>query len=121
MSDLRTDPELVTVEDLRRQLRLPPMAASSDEDADLQMKLYAATGLVLNYIARPTDEAWTAEVAAWTIDSVPRVVQQAILVQATELFRFRGDDADSTPTPNHGFLSPLVTALLHHYRDMTLA
>lgn len=120
-SDLRTDPELVTLEDVRRQLRLPTVAASADEDEDLRMKLYAATATVLDYIARPTDDVWTAEVAAWTIDSVPRVIQQAILVQVAELYRFRGDDAGMTPTPNHGFLSPLVTALLHRYRDMTLA
>lgn len=120
-SDLRVDQELVTLEEVRRHLRLPVLAATPDEDEDLRMKLYAATAVVLEYLARPTDLAWTAELAAWTIDTVPRVVQAAILVQVAELSRFRGDDAGMTPTPNHGFLSPLVTALLHRYRDLTLA
>jgi len=120
-SDWRVDLELVTLEDARRHLRLPTLAATPDEDEDLRMKVYTATAVVLDYLARPTDLTWTAEMAAWTIDTVPRVVQAAILVQLGELYRFRGDDAGTTPTPEHGFLSPLVTALLHRYRDLTLA
>jgi hypothetical protein len=120
-SDLRVDLELLTLDDAKRHLRLNPLAATPDEDDDLRMKVFHATALVLDYLARPTDATWTAEMASWTTETVPRVVQAAVLVQLAELYRFRGDDAGTTPTPEHGFLSPLVTALLHRYRDPTLA
>jgi len=118
---VRIDQELVSLDDAKRHLRLNVLAPVLDEDDDLRMKILTATAVILDYLARPTDAVWTADMAAWDITTVPRVVQAAILVQLGELYRFRGDDAGMTPTPEHGFLSPHVTALLARYRDPALA
>jgi len=118
---VRIDQELISLDDAKRHLRLNVLAAVLDEDEDLRMKIFHATAVVLDYLARPTDATWTADMAAWDVTTVPRVVQAAILVQLAELYRFRGDDANATPTPEHGFLSPLVTALLARYREPALA
>jgi hypothetical protein len=79
-----------------------------------------ATAVVLDYIARPTDADWTATIAAWTTATVPPVIQAAILVQLSELYRFRGDDMQ-TPEREPGDLSPLVKALLRRARDPVVA
>lgn len=116
----------------RRHLRLPETSATGSpagspptpEDDDLQLKVDHATEIVLDYIARPTDAAWTDEIAAWDAGSVPGSVQAAILVQLGELWRYRGDDAaNEQPTnPSGGDdLSPFVKNLLRRFRDPVVA
>jgi hypothetical protein len=84
---------------------------SPAEDPDLVMKIAQAEEIVLAYIARTDDESYTATIAAWTEDTVPRSVQAAILMQALELYRFRGDD-EKGPERDHGDMSPSVKAVL---------
>lgn len=116
----------------RRHLRLPETSSTGSpagspptpEDADLQLKIDHATEIVIDYIARPTDAAWMAEIAAWDEGSVPGSIQAAILMQLGELWRYRGDDASSEqpPTPDAGNdLSPGVKNLLKRFRDSVLA
>lgn len=112
-------PDLVTLEQARAHLRLgtvPPLGY--DDVAD---KLLQATAVVWSYLTRPDDD-WQAEMAAWTLDTVPREVQAAILLQLGELYRFRGDDeVNIAPHREHGYLAPGVTALLHRLRDPACA
>lgn len=117
-------PDLVTIEEAAAHLRLPDILVLSADDRDrddLELKIEAATDLVLNHIWRDDDD-WVDTMIAWTATTVPRQVKAAILVQLGELYRFRGDDPpDTTPKREHGFLSPQVTAYLHRYRTPGIA
>lgn len=111
-------PQLVTLAQAKKHLRSP---AAFDDDIDILLKIEQATSLVLEYISRDDDD-WTETMVSWTEDTVPRGVQAAVLVQLGELYRFRGDDPEKdTPTRQHGYLSPSVTAYLHRYRDPSIA
>lgn len=126
-----TIPTLVTVEQLRAHLRLGPATdgSPSSEDADLQMKIDAATQLVCEHIAdrQPADTAWIATIESWNTGSPvvapPAIIVAAVLVQTGELYRFRGDDlaTDAPPKFSLGYLSPMVIALLQRYRSPSLA
>lgn len=121
---------LISLEQAKQHLRLPPSAGSppgsplTDEDLDLQLKIDAAEALVLDYVAqRRTDTAspaWLDQVVSWDLTTVPPVIAAAVLLQLGELWRFRGDD-ETGPARPHGHLSPMITAILHRYRDPALA
>lgn len=108
---------LITLDEFKDHARI----TWSAEDADLQLKLDVAEELVLDYVnQRRDDDAadWEAEVYAWTPVSAPQRVRQAILLMATELYRFRGDDpATDQAKRGLGELPPAVTALLYRLRD----
>jgi hypothetical protein len=83
--------------------------STSDEDTDLQLKLDQAEAIILDYLGTSSP-------------GNPRVVQAAILVQATELYRFRGDDPEGVSGPQTaGNLSPFVTNLLRRLKDPAFA
>lgn len=101
-------PDLLSLEMFIRHLKVP---SGAEEESDLDMKRAQAEALVLAYIARPDDEDYTAVIASWTDKTVPKAVQAAILIQATELYRFRGDD-EKGPARDFGALSPQTVAIL---------
>lgn len=111
-------PTLVTLAQAKKHLQLQP---GQGDDADIYLKIEAATDIVLTHIYRDDDD-WVDTMIAWTDATVPRSIQAAVLVQLAELHRFRGDDgAKDVPERGHGFLSPAVTAYLHKYRDPSIA
>lgn len=79
---------LVSLETAKAHLR----ETAHDIDADLDLKLEAAEAIVLGYIARPSDEDWTATIAGWTEATVPAPVRMAILIMVADLWRDRGDE-----------------------------
>lgn len=107
--------ELVTLEQFKKHLRL---GDNTEQDDDLELKLMLAQGIVIDYITRPDDD-WLAEIEAWTDETVPAPVLAAILVQAAELWRFRGDEA--AIDRDVGDLSPQVKSYLRRYRDHVVA
>jgi hypothetical protein len=111
-------PELITLDEAKAHLRVTTI----QDDGDIQLKLLAATQVVIDYLTR-RDTDWNAEMDAWTAETVPPSVRAAIFVQLGELYRKRGDDPDTEPRPASGgaFLSPTVTALLMRYRDPGVA
>lgn len=109
--------EIVTLTQLKSHLRL----TGTDEDTDLQLKLDQAHGLVLDYIARLDDDDWTDEMLGWDGETAPKAVQAAILRQAGDLYRFRGDDEDVGANVSGLFLSPRVQQLLLMYRTPSIA
>jgi hypothetical protein len=109
---------LVSITLLRRELRMEE--DWTVEDALLLSKLTQAQDIILDYIARPSDTAWTATIAAWTAGTMPARVQAAILLQAVELYRFRGDD-EKPPDRDVGDLSPAIKALLRRTRRPVFA
>ena len=123
---------LVTFEQAREHLRLTPSVDGSPSlgDIDLQSKIDQATAIVLRHIERPTDAAWTAEIASWSLDGSPAGtppdgIVAAVLLLVGELHRFRGDDPGtivSSPERGRlGALSPMVEGLLASWRDPPLA
>ena len=97
----------------------PPVAPTPpvSDPVDLQLKLDAATAIVLDYCT-----AYSAEVtAAWTPESAPTPVQIAVLTLLAELWRFRGDDEHAQPGQARGCLSLAVTSLLARFHDPVLA
>jgi len=91
----------------------------------LQLKLDQAEAIVRDYIARPADLAWTAVVVSWDSGSplvpVPPSITAAILLQAAELYGFRGDDLETVKREAPGDLAPAIKALLYRWRDPALA
>ena len=119
-------PTLVTIAEARANLKL----SSTSDNADLQLKIDAATQLVCEYIAdrQPADADWIDTIENWNTGSplveAPAVIVHAVLVQVAELYRFRGDDADDKAPAlqsDKGFLSPMVARLLSRYRSPVLA
>lgn len=125
-----TTPTLVTLADLRDHLKLPQPTGSpavGPDDADLQRKLDAATQLICDYIAdrNPADEDWVDEIESWDIGNspviaAPPVIVLAVLEQAAEFFRFRGDDDEKTPQ-ERWYLSPGIENLLSRYKNRAFA
>jgi hypothetical protein len=110
--------ELVTLEQAKSHLKLP--LDIDTEDEDLQLKLFVAHEVVMDYLTQRLDEAdeWATIVQAWTADTVPKRVIAAILIQFGELYRERGDDADRRYDPSAmGTLCPDVVKLLYRLRD----
>lgn len=124
-----TIPRFVTLVQLRDHLKLPQPIGSpavGPDDDDLQLKLDAATQLVCEYIAdrHPADEDWIAEIESWDVSAspqteAPKVIVLAVLEQAGEFFRFRGDD-EKTPM-ERGYLSPAIENLLSRYKNRAFA
>src|SRR4030095_747207 len=80
---------LVTLATAKQQLRI----TDTLHDADVQAQLDAAEAIVLDYL-KPT---WVGGVPRgdlwpWTPNTLPRVVEQAILLMVTHLYEHRGDD-----------------------------
>jgi hypothetical protein len=99
---------------------------STARDTDLTLKLAQAEAIVLAYIARPSDDDWTAMLAAWTDATVPKPVQAAVLLMFGELVRDRGDEDPNLrqrSTQELGDLPHDVAALLRvsGYRRPVLA
>jgi len=44
-----------------------------------------------------------------------------VLLQAAELYRFRGDDLDEVKDRQPGDLSPFIKTLLYRFKDPSLA
>lgn len=113
------DIEIVTLAQAKQHLK---RSTTTVEDDDLTLKLRQAHGLVLDYIDRPSDDAWHRQLLNWDDESAPAAVQAAILRQFGDLVRFRGDDADPSENRVDGnFLSPRVKQLLLMYRTPALA
>lgn len=125
-----TIPTIATIEQLREHLKLPaPVGSPPVDDPDLQMKLDTATELVCEYIAdkHPADPSWIAEIESWDANgspgqAAPKVVVLAVLIQAGDFYRFRGDDAaDDRPKRDPGYLVPSVEMLLSKYKNRAFA
>lgn len=113
---------IVTLDQLKAHLKL----SGTEEDDDLDLKLAQAEAVVLGYVNQRVSDAddWSETVTGWTATTAPPEVKAAILMQAGELYRYRGDDeaADThQKLREHGMLSPYVMALLYRYRDPALA
>jgi hypothetical protein len=105
---------LVTLDQVKARLRI----TSTEEDVDLQALVDQAEAQVLNWcsVTAPSQ----AVVAGWTAATVPPVVVAAILVQAGELDRYRGDDPDAPPREGES-LAVGVRELLRPYHDLAMA
>ena len=110
--------EFVTLVQAKTHLRLPDYDSPSAEDDDLQIKLYVAHEVVMDYLTQRVSDgdAWETTVDAWTAATVPKRVIAAILEQTAYLYRFRGDDTDE-PNRAQGQLAPGVVMLLYRLRD----
>jgi len=109
--------EFVTLEQAKQHLKLSLDVDTEDED--LQLKLYIAHALVMNYVTQRIDDAddWSETVAAWDADTVPWEVKGAVLTQFGELYRNRGDDSERRNEQPMGTLCPDVVKLLYRLRD----
>jgi hypothetical protein len=109
--------DCVTLEEVKAHLRV----TIEDEDADIESKRLAAAQIVTDHLHR-RDADWNAEVDAWTVDTVPLSIKQAVLVQCGDLYWQRGDDPQQAQKQmDRGYLSPAVQALCKRYRDPALA
>lgn len=105
----------VTLEQAKRRLRV----TSTADDVDLQDLVDQAEAHVIEWCSKTGRSKAVAD--AWTPETVPKVVVAAILVQAAELDRFRGDDAAGPPRQAGEELGVAVRELVRAYHDPVVA
>ena len=103
---------LVTLDEARDHLR----SDSADDDADLTIKIHAASGSVINYLKAP---AFIDEAGVIIESAVPFEVKAATLLLIGYLYKDR--DGDEGGEYQQGYLPRPVTALLYPLRDPALA
>jgi hypothetical protein len=106
----------VTLDQVKRRLRI----TSTADDIDLQDLADQAEAHVVDWCSKTPESK--AVVDTW-IDAttVPTVVVVAILEQAGELYRFRGDDVEGPPRQTGEELHVKVRELLRAYHDPGIA
>lgn len=110
-----TPKALISLDQARAHLRL-----DTDADSDLQMKVYAASGLVLGYL-KSAAEAFLDTAGLVPTDTaggpqVPYEVYAATCLQLGYLYKQR----DSSEDYVDGYLPPAVVALLYPLRTPAL-
>jgi hypothetical protein len=124
---------LVTLAQAKAHLRVQHDA----DDLDIELKVEAASGAVINYLKEAAEEFVDSSgevIMLLTSDpgdspevyvsTVPKVVQQAVLLMVGDFYRFRSPDTqDPVIGVEFGFghLPRSVIALLYHYRQPTVA
>lgn len=121
-------PTIVTLDQAKTHAKLPLVSGDgspSSIDADLQLKLDAATQQVCDYIADryPVDLVWLATIETWGTGGSPDVlappaVRLAVLEQFADHVRRLGDDAPDGR--ERGDLNVYVANLLKPYRSPSL-
>ena len=114
---------LITLAMAKQHLKIdvPTTPTPDPADADILLKMAAAEEMVLDFLGLPATSPppWTDEM------DTPAMVQSAILLVFSELYRFRGDDPGtvvSSPTRTEaGSLSPMVEGMLHRLRYLVIA
>jgi hypothetical protein len=102
---------LVTIEQAKDYLALT-WPAGSPADAQLAADIDIAEAVVLDYLKKPDPALWVGNA----------IVQGAILRYLVEYRRFRGDDETTyEQRPADGYLTPLITSMLHRLRDPACA
>jgi hypothetical protein len=108
--------EIVSLEQAKAHLKLP--LDVTEEDDDLQLKLYIAHELVIDYLTQKLDDdehdEWIETMEDWTASTAPKRVIGAILYQFAELYRYRGDE---TSVREVATLAPAMRMLLDRLRD----
>ena len=112
---------LVTLNQAKKHLHVTHTA----DDADITLKVHAASGAVINYL-KTSAEAWidsSGEVISDSngVTTVPQEVQQATLVLLGWMYNYREGETGETPAFQMGYLPAPVTALLYPLRDPALA
>lgn len=99
---------LVSLQEAKRQLRI----TWADDDQHISFLVAACEASILNYVKK--DYGWTTE-------NVPPDVKLAILAQISSYYDFvRDGQSIETDSVALGYPPPLVTALLHRYRPISL-
>lgn len=101
---------LITIDQAKHHLRLTfEVGSPPDElEADVREKMAAAEDIILRYVNVNVPDG---SPAGWDEGTVPAAVRAAILLQLSELYRFRGDDA-AGPQRATGDLAPAIANLL---------
>lgn len=114
--------ELVTLAEAKQHLKIPDYDSPSAEDESLQVKLYIAHELVIDYLSNRLEDQdeWIETMEDWTSSTAPKRVLGAILYEFGRLYRNRGDD-DERGKSLQPILSPETRILLDRLRDPTIA
>ncbi|ULR87182.1 head-tail connector protein [Comamonas sp. B21-038] len=115
--------EIITITQAREHLR----SDTNDDDADLHMKIDAATDAVLDYISVPASDLFDADGEPKTgedgqVVRGARRVQQAILLTVGWFYEDRDGSMEQAVKTGHGYPLPRgATALLYSLRKPTIA
>lgn len=92
------------------------------EDSLIAIYVQTAQNLVMDRLERATtDSEVLAVFGGWDAATVPAGVQAAVLMQLTELYRFRGDDEYDPRVNMEGQLSQRVERYLGTWLERPLA
>lgn len=105
---------LISLEQARAHLRIDTM----DDDADLELKIHAASAAVANYLGDAADDFLDTDGDPFMDSSgdapfVPFEVKAATLLMLGALYK----DRDGSEQFQQGYLPAAVTALLYPLRD----
>lgn len=103
---------IVSLEEVKQHLRID----YDEEDADLTLKIQAASQMILEYVKRSESDY---DEDSDGILEVPYTMKMACLIMVGILYRDR--DGVETKEWNQGYLPYSVTALIYNYRDPTLS
>jgi hypothetical protein len=112
--------QLITLAQAKDRLKLSSIA----DQEDLQLMLDSAHGILEDFAKQRISDAedWIEIVDAWTDETAPALMIQAILLQFGAMYRFRGDDE---PGVRIGFdddgLAFGVAGLLRRLKDPAVA
>lgn len=103
---------IVSLEEVKQHLRID----YDEEDADLTLKIKAASQMILEYVKRSESDY---EEDSDGILEVPYAMKMACLIMVGILYRDR--DGTESDKWQQGFLPFSVTALIYNLRDPSLA
>lgn len=112
---------LITLDEAVRHLRIDEL--DSDGDPDLELKIFAASQAVINYLGDYASEIVDSDgdviLDTDGVSIAPYPIKAATLLMLGYLYKDRDENADGAY--EMGFLPKPVTALLYPYRDPALA
>jgi hypothetical protein len=116
--------KLISLDQAKAHLRVD----HDEDDADIDLKIGAASEAILDYLKLPADAYADDSSGEIEFDSdgpvnVPMRVQQAVLLLLGEFYRSRdGQQQGEVPTQwGYGYLPRPVVALLYSMRDPTIS
>jgi uncharacterized phage protein (predicted DNA packaging) len=112
---------LLTLAVAKRHLRVD----HDDDDEDIQDKIEQASAIVLNYIKRTIGTVDPDEpdpgIVDWDDTTVPKDIKAGVQMMLEDLYDNRMAGSSDNPNIAMGYLPPRVTAILHRWRDPTMA
>jgi hypothetical protein len=109
---------LVTLDEAKIHLHIHE--DDDSQDLDVNLRIDAASAIVMGYIKRKTTDEWELDTSPVQF-RIPPDIKSATLLVIGELFLTREAGTSTVGSVIRGPLSQTVKDILHQYRDPTMA